>query len=179
MEDDVRRTMIMLASLAVALGAVGIAPVVSADQVWHQSFGRASAASACPTPSPVEVAAGWTPWGASWEQWPNNGNGGFTCSRAITWAKHPTGAGCTQVQMNLGQVTAGWGNFGSGYFLPIRSVSFSDPDCAVPFGDWGADIVFATDQILATQRCAAAVTGTVASRLNFLAPNIYICDPPV
>lgn len=174
-----RRTLIAMASLAVALCAVGTAPAVSADQVWHQAIGRASAASPCPTSSAFEVASGWTQWGASWEQWPNSGAGGFTCSRAITWAKNSTGAGCAQVQMNLGQVIAGWGNFGSGYFLPIGSVSFTDADCSVYFGNWGTDIVYATDQTLAMQRCAAAVPGTVASRLNFLSPNIYICEPPI
>jgi hypothetical protein len=175
----VRRTMIAMASLGVALGAIGIAPMVSADQVWHQAFGRTSANSTCPNPSAEDVASGWTQWAASWEQWPNGGNGGYTCTRSITWAQDSTGAGCAQVQMNINQVTALWGNFGNGYFLPYQSTSFIDQACSVSSGYWNADIVFATDHTLAAQRCAAAVPGTVASRLNFLAPNIYICDVPV
>ena len=173
-----RRTLIAMVSLAVALGAVGIAPAVSADQVWHQAIGRASAASPCPTSSAVEVASGWTQWSASWEQWPNSGDGGYSCNRSITWAKDSTGAGCAQVEINTDPDVPGWGNFGSGYFVPRLSTKFIDPGCSVPSGFWNVNLVFATDHTLATQRCAAAVLGTVAGRVDLLAPNIYFCDSP-
>ena len=42
-----------------------------AEQMWFQSVGR-DAAATCPTG-----------WGASWEQWPNGGTGGFTCNRQV------------------------------------------------------------------------------------------------
>ena len=71
--------------LAGGVSLLGAIPA-SADQVWHQSVGRASAAATCPDLSTAEQSAGWSRWGASWEQWANGGKGGFTCSRSITWA---------------------------------------------------------------------------------------------
>jgi hypothetical protein len=51
----------------------------SADQVWHQSVGRASANGACSTSSAADLSAGWS-------QWANGGKGGYTCTRSVTWA---------------------------------------------------------------------------------------------
>jgi hypothetical protein len=91
--------------LPVALVSVGVilagASSASADQVWHRSVGRVSAASACPTSSAADEAAGWSQWGGTWELWANGGTGGFTCTRSINWAfdeptKEPTSASvCT------------------------------------------------------------------------------------
>jgi hypothetical protein len=58
----------------------------SADQVWHQSVGRASANGACSTSSAADLSAGWSQWASSWEQWANGGKGGYTCTRSVTWA---------------------------------------------------------------------------------------------
>ena len=173
-----RKALFAVTPLVVLLGSVGFAPLAAADQVWHQAFGRTSANSACPNSSADDVAAGWTQWGASWEQWPNSGTGGFTCTRTITWAKDSTGAGCAQVEINTDPDVPGWGNFGSGYFVPRLSTKFIDPSCSVPSGFWNVNLVFATDHTLATQRCAAAVPGTVAGRVDLLAPNINFCDSP-
>lgn len=40
--------------------------------MWVQAFARANADASCPD--------GWT---ASWDQWPNGGEGGFVCQRSI------------------------------------------------------------------------------------------------
>jgi hypothetical protein len=59
-------------------------------QVWVQSFQRSGPDAPCVAP------ANETPWNSawfaadqvwkpSWSLWPNNGNGGWTCNRAITW----------------------------------------------------------------------------------------------
>lgn len=173
-----RKALIALSPLILALGSVGYAPHASADQVWHQAVGRTSADSSCPNSTVDDVAAGWSQWGASWEQWPNSGNGGYACTRSITWAKDSTGAGCAQVEINTDPDVPGWGNFGSGYFVPRLSTKFIDPGCSVPSGFWNVNLVSATDHTLATQRCAAAVPGTVAGRVDLLAPNIYFCDSP-
>lgn len=45
--------------------------------VWHQSYGRESAAESC--------RDGWQP---GWAQWPNDGTGGFVCDRVI-YAYYP------------------------------------------------------------------------------------------
>lgn len=71
---------------ASGLAIAGAAPA-SANQVWHQSVGRASADAPCPDSDPALLALGWSKWAPSYEQWPNNGQGGWTCTRSITWAK--------------------------------------------------------------------------------------------
>ena len=68
-------------------GEVAMISRASADQVWHQSVGRASADAACDASSVADLAAGWSQWAPSWEQWANAGAGGFVCSRQITWAR--------------------------------------------------------------------------------------------
>lgn len=56
-------------------GSVAIYVTVTATDIprrmWFQSTGR-DAAATCPSG-----------WGASWEQWPNGGTGGFTCNRQV------------------------------------------------------------------------------------------------
>jgi len=62
------------------------------NQVWVQSFQRPSADAPCIAPASLDIALqeGWNPadlaWTPTWEQWPNNGQGGWTCTRSITWA---------------------------------------------------------------------------------------------
>jgi len=63
-----------------------------ANKVWYQSVGRASATAACEKSSSTDLAAGWTQWAPSWEQWVNGGKGGFVCNRQITWAYDSTPA---------------------------------------------------------------------------------------
>jgi len=69
-----------------APGGLSTASPASADQVWYQSVGRASATAACEKSSTTELAAGWTQWGPSWGRWVNKNTGGFVCDRQITWA---------------------------------------------------------------------------------------------
>jgi len=57
-----------------------------ANKIWYQSVGRASETAACEKSTVAELAAGWTQWAPSWEQWVNGGKGGFVCNRHITWA---------------------------------------------------------------------------------------------
>lgn len=69
------------------------ASVVNADLIQHQSYQRASQDEECVTqPGETPWQANWGPnpnWSPSWEQWANNGAGGWVCSRSITWAKSP------------------------------------------------------------------------------------------
>ena len=65
----------------------------TADSVQVQSYQRASATEACVAqPGETPWQASWGPdssWTPSWEQWANGGNGGWTCTRSITWATTP------------------------------------------------------------------------------------------
>jgi Protein of unknown function (DUF1566) len=82
-----------LSALVVLAGMLFGANVASADSVWYQSYQRASQTEAC------TAQVGETPWQASWgtdsswypswEQWANNGQGAWVCSRSITWAQTP------------------------------------------------------------------------------------------
>lgn len=86
--------------LAALTGLVSVATmllgarIASADEVWFQSYPRASASDACvPQPGETPWQDSWGPnpgWVPSWEQWANNGQGGWVCSRSITWARDST-----------------------------------------------------------------------------------------
>lgn len=87
MSPLLRRLAAAGASLILLMGgSMLLASPASANQVWHQSIGRATADAPCPADSDAELAIGWTSWAPSWEQWPGEGRGGFVCSRQITWA---------------------------------------------------------------------------------------------
>jgi hypothetical protein len=89
---------IVTVSLAVSAGAVLIAAPAQAvlrlpdrpAQVWVQSFQRSGPDARCLAPADeTPWNSAWTAadqqWQPSWSQWPSNGAGGWTCSRAITW----------------------------------------------------------------------------------------------
>ncbi len=67
------------------------ARVAVADSVWYQSYQRGSASEVCVAQqgeTPWQDSWGTNPgWSPSWEQWANNGQGGWVCSRSITWAR--------------------------------------------------------------------------------------------
>ncbi len=78
-------------ALLVAAATLVGANAASADMIWTQSYQRSSQTEAC-TAQPGETPwqASWGPdssWHPSWEQWANHGQGGWTCTRAITWAR--------------------------------------------------------------------------------------------
>jgi hypothetical protein len=78
----------MLVMVAATLFGVRVA---EADSIWFQSYQRASQEEACVAQSgetPWQDSWGINPgWAPSWEQWANNGQGGWVCSRSITWAR--------------------------------------------------------------------------------------------
>jgi hypothetical protein len=124
--------------IAAGLAMAGVAPA-SADQVWHQSVGRPSADAPCPTSDAADLEAGWSAWTGSWEQWANDGTGGWTCSRSITWAKDsppPAAAGDPVMVSNcLAAEDAGpdvgllYLQFGADDSLPPDTVLYSDNSC--------------------------------------------------
>ncbi len=80
-----------LSVLAVFAGTLVGVGVAQADSIQHQSYQRANQSAPCPNqPGETPWQADWGPdssWTPSWEQWANNGSGGWTCTRSITWAR--------------------------------------------------------------------------------------------
>ena len=182
----IRRWSVMSAAtvMVVSCGAFGAAPAASANQVWHQSIGRASAESPCPTTSAEQLAAGWTQWGPTWEKWPNGETGGWTCTRSITWAidppAHVTNARC-----------AAWTSpdrflwFDGVNALPIGTQLYSDADCTTLSGSrtvyyWA---VFAGTREEAQIICDSVIFDHVAfNRLGLdivLGTNVWACIPTI
>jgi hypothetical protein len=92
----------------------------AADSVQVQSYQRASQTTNCDSPpeSMTDWRASWTnpydpisgpTWHPSWERWANNGNGGWTCTRSITWARTPVSSGPTARSYSLGDIGPGDG----------------------------------------------------------------------
>ena len=83
-------------SLVMVAGMLFGANIATADSVWVQSYERSSQTEACaaqPGETPWQASWGTDPsWSPSWEMWANNGNGGWVCTRSITWARTPIAA---------------------------------------------------------------------------------------
>jgi hypothetical protein len=101
-----------LSALVLGAGVLVGANVVAADSVQVQSYERASQEAECPNqPGETPWQADWGPdssWTPSWEQWANNGTGGWTCTRTIVWAKS-SGSGSSSVTYNVGDIGPGGG----------------------------------------------------------------------
>ena len=91
-----RKFLAALSALAAVAATLLGANVASGDEVWYQSYQRGSASEACVAQAgetPWQDSWGTNPgWSPSWEQWANNGQGGWVCSRSITWAQTPVPA---------------------------------------------------------------------------------------
>ena len=176
----IRRTLstMVVAAVAASSAMLAIAAPASADEVWHQSIGRASASAQCPTSTAEELGAGWSAWGASWEQWNNNGQGGFVCSRSITWASHATSVRCLQAQLeDLPYFSALWIDFNANFVAPIGSTLFTDSGCtSVSLDTTVYDVVYAASLALAMQMCNEVQAGYVAYTPGAAADSIYLCD---
>ena len=97
-----KRFLATLSVLVVVAGMLVGANVASADSVQYQSYGRASQTEACAAQvGETPWQASWgadSSWSPSWEQWANNGTGGWTCGRSITWAKTPVAGGSSSAR---------------------------------------------------------------------------------
>jgi hypothetical protein len=86
-----RKFLAALSALAAVAAMLVGARVAVADSIWYQSYQRGSATEACVAQAgetPWQDSWGTNPgWSPSWEQWANNGQGGWVCSRSITWAR--------------------------------------------------------------------------------------------
>ena len=81
--------------------------------MWHQSYQRGSQSEECvaqPGETPWQTSWGTdSSWKPSWEQWANGGEGGWTCTRSITWARTPASSGSSARSYALGDVGPGGG----------------------------------------------------------------------
>lgn len=157
-KKKVATTLVLCTMLACSL--LTLTPA-SANEVWYQSIGRASAEATCPKLTADDLATGWTQWDASWKQWPNNNQGGFVCNREITWAfsQPPVSpfpsARC--VPFNLHYL-----NFEGGYFLDYPDEDsltvWSDSDCTtVSSLETNVLYIYAPAGFDALQLCATVI----------------------
>jgi len=139
-----------LSALVVVAGMLFGANIAAADSIQVQGYQRASQSEAC------VAQVGETPWQASWgpdatwkpgwEQWANNGKGGWVCTRSITWAKTPVPAGSSgggSVTYRVGDIGPGGGlvfliSGGLRYEMAPKSWSGSSSD-DTPTLTWCSD----------------------------------------
>jgi hypothetical protein len=175
----------VLVGSAAMLAGASSASAATSDQIWYQSLGNPSQSAPCPESEAADLAKGWTPWVKGYEMWPNDGQGGWTCGRSILWAKGSqargnVGAGATGcVQVQGDPFTAAWLDFGTGFFSPQGSNSYRDSGCSSLLGTTGWNIVRAADVSRASERCASAIPGKVATTQGWTLPNIYTCVTPI
>ena len=111
-----RFLLVVSSALVMVTSAVVGGGSATADSVWVQSYERSSQNAEC------ESQAWETPWQASWgtdsswtptwEQWANDGKGGWTCTRSITWARTPaasSSSGSSAPSYALGDIGPGGG----------------------------------------------------------------------
>ena len=104
-------------SLVMVAGMLFGATVAAADSVQVQSYQRVSQTEACVAqPGETPWQASWgtnSSWSPSWERWANNGNGGWTCTRSITWARSPLVEGSSDASCDV-RLTYSVGDIGPG-----------------------------------------------------------------
>jgi hypothetical protein len=170
---SVGATVLVVAGFALA----GASPA-SANQVWHQAIGRASADAACPTNTPEETAAGWTQWAGSWEKWMNGQTGGFVCQRDITWAFDNSSPINFCI---LAWPDTYWLDFAGTDWLPANEVPYINSACTerAPNDVTGAVSVLADTAPEAQVTCDAHGGGRAtlyASEQAGADPRLYFCQ---
>ena len=181
------KTTRILASTAIAgLTVAALAPLANASTsyTWIQQVQRASADAPCDTPAVEGEAAGWSDWGPSWAHWPHEGQGGWVCTRSITWAHSsasrsstPDDSGDSGASCITGFNGTNFWDFTGVDWLPIGTQIYSDATCTTPLVDPGFDtaksvIVLADDVAAAKAICdrvGAVYDGT---------PNLADNRPP-
>jgi len=110
-----RFLLVVSSALVMVAGAVVGGGSATADSVWVQSYERSSQTAECESPSwETPWQASWgtdSSWKPTWEQWANDGKGGWTCTRSITWARTPasSSSGSGARSYALGDIGPGGG----------------------------------------------------------------------
>lgn len=169
-----RRSLSLAGAMVLIAGAlIGGATSASANEVWHQSVGRASATATCPTSSAADLAVGWSEWGASWSQWMNSGTGGFTCDREITWASSPPWPGCVYIFTEAGP-TPIYVNFGNNPYLP-QAPLFVTVDCSGSPSPTSTDLAFASHAEEAVRLCGTSHVTSYGGSPYFGNHSVWQC----
>jgi hypothetical protein len=178
----VRRALVAMAGAVVVASGLGMvvaspASAADTDQIWYQAVGRPSKDAPCLESDPADLAKGWTPWVKSYEMWPNDGTGGWTCGRSILWAKgapppaqraYPS-AGCVPV------FSGQWIDFGGGWFVEYMSFHlYTDPTCSGT-AEQVVAAVYAPPPFEAAALCVEGSGGTLPTPYALL-NDAYRCD---
>jgi hypothetical protein len=176
----IRRILASSAAAVMVAGGVllGAAPGALAEQVWIQQVGRASADAPCDVPAVEDDAAGWSAWGRSWAQWPNDGKGGWVCTRSITWAKDtPPASSCI-----LARPSTYWLDFAGTDWVPNDAMAYGDSACTeLTDAMTGVVFVLADSSGAAQSVCDAHGGGTATQYAVIEAgadPRLYFCQRP-
>ncbi len=139
------------------------ANVASGDEVWDQSYQRGSASEACVAQAgetPWQDSWGTNPgWSPSWEQWANNGQGGWVCSRSITWARDSAAR-----VYNIGDVGPGGGLV----FLISGGLTYE-----MARKDWGAGSAIDPTKAWTTTAGVCYASGSSTDNADCQTNNLY------
>ena len=160
-----RKFLAALSALAAVAATLLGANVASGDEVWDQSYQRGSASEACVAQAgetPWQDSWGTNPgWSPSWEQWANNGQGGWVCSRSITWARDSA----AQVY-NVGDIGPG-----GGLVFYIDSTSGLRYEMAPK--NWGAGSAIDPTEEWTTDALSCYASASTTAALDCQTNNLY------
>jgi hypothetical protein len=123
----------VLVAVAGMLTGATSASAADTDQIWYQSVGSPSQDAPCPESDAADLAKGWTPWVKGYEDWPNDGKGGWTCGRSILWAKgSPAPSSGDYPSIGCALADIAYYDFLGGWSLPALTGGFSDAACTNP-----------------------------------------------
>lgn len=165
----------------------------SATYTWIQQVQRASADAPCEIPTIEGDAPGWSDWRPSWAQWPHDGQGGWVCTRSITWAQGSApGSSTTGDSGDSGGSGAscitGYGgtnfwDFTGTDWLPIGTPVYSDAACTTQRIDGGGPVVSTQVTVLADSEEAAdaiCLANAPRPRAGLVGdgadPRLYYCN---
>ncbi len=174
----------LIGALAVVVlgvgGALVAAPQASANQVWYQAVGRPSADAPCPATAAAEASAGWSDWTPSWQQWRNDGAGGFVCSRSITWAFESDGGGAQELpSAGCVKATSGlYADFDGGWSLPMGALLWLYSDCTGQIGTSAYGLVYAPGGAGQADELCTLAFGVTAYLAGSTEPAVYLCNTP-
>ena len=183
------KTTTILASTAIAgLTVAALAPLANASTsyTWIQQVQRENADAPCDIPAVEGEAAGWSDWGPSWAQWPHDGQGGWVCTRSITWAQGAAQGGVASGDSGGSCITGFNGtefwDFSGVNWLPIGTPLYSDSTCTTPLND-GAPVVSGQVTVLADSEEAAdaiCLANAPKPRAGLVGdgadPRLYYCN---
>ena len=160
-----RKFLAALSALAAVAATLLGANVASGDEVWDQSYQRGSASEACVAQAgetPWQDSWGTNPgWSPSWEQWANNGQGGWVCSRSITWARDSAAR-----VYNVGDIGPG-----DGLVFYIDSTSGLRYEMAPK--NWGAGSAIDPTKAWTTTALFCYASGSSTDNANCQTNNLY------